>query len=142
MSSDSIFHIAIPINDLATAKKFYRDGLGCSVGRENDKAIIFNFAGHQLVAHMTKQDLEPQRGVYPRHFGIVYPNLQSWQELLALAKQRELNFYQQPRQRFSGQITEHWVFFLQDPFYNLLEFKHYSHSEAIFEPVATAIGDR
>ena len=142
MSNNLIFHLAIPINNIELAKKFYRDGLGCQVGRENDKAIIFNFSGHQLVAHMTKEPLQPQKGIYPRHFGIVYPTLAAWQELVDRVQNYGLSFHQQPRQRFPNQITEHWVFFLEDPFYNLLEFKHYSNPESIFEPVTATIGDR
>lgn len=142
MNNNLIFHLAIPINNLDLAKEFYRDGLGCKVGRENNKAIIFNFSGHQLVAHMTSEPLQPQKGIYPRHFGMVYSTLRAWQELANRVQEQGMDFHQQPRQRFPEQITEHWVFFLQDPFYNLLEFKHYSNPEAIFEPVTATIGDR
>ena len=51
---------------------------------------------------------------------------------MAMAKEKELSFYQEPKQRFPGKLTEHWTFFLEDPFYNLLEFKYYAHHEAIF----------
>ncbi len=49
MKSSVIFHLAIPINDVTQAKHFYGEGLGCTVGRENDRAVIFNFYGHQVV---------------------------------------------------------------------------------------------
>ena len=142
MENKLVFHLAIPINNIAQAKEFYRDGLGCGVGRENQSAIIFDFAGHQLVAHMTKEELKPQKGVYPRHFGLVYPTLEGFESLVARAKKYNLPFYQQPKQRFKGEITEHWTVFLEDPFYNLLEFKYYAHPVAMFEPVTDAIGDR
>lgn len=143
MNSSFIFHLAIPINDIALAKEFYRDGLGCQIGRENPHAIIFNFYGHQLVAHMTKQQLQPQRGVYPRHFGLVFPSKTTWDEMVSRAQIQQLKFNQLPKLRFKEQITEHWTFFLEDPFYNLLEFKYYAHSEAIFDPIDLAlIGDR
>jgi hypothetical protein len=52
-------------------------------------------------------------------------------------------FYQEPRLRFSGQLTEHRTFFLEDPFHNLLEFKFYRHYEAIFGGKEVAeVGDR
>ena len=143
MNSSLIFHLAIPINDLAVAKKFYYHGLGCQIGRENPHAIIFNFYGHQVVAHMTKIDLQPQTGVYPRHFGIIFNSLAAFEETASKARTHQLTFYLEPKLRFQGQILEHWTFFLEDPFYNLLEFKYYVHPEVIFGKVeVNSIGDR
>lgn len=132
MSVTSIFHLAIPITDVGQAKYFYSECLACPVGRENDRAVIFNFYGNQVVAHVTKETLIPQKGIYPRHFGLVFSTKEDWEDLVDRAKKTKLKFYQEPKKRFSGQLTEHWTFFLQDPFYNLLEFKYYSHYEAIF----------
>lgn len=129
--SKIIFHLAFPIENIPDTKKFYVDGLGCTVGRQTANSIILNLYGHQLVAHITEK-LPPQTGIYPRHFGIVFPTLADWQALLDRSTAQNLNFYQSAKHRFSGAITEHRTFFLTDPFANLLEFKYYTHSEAIF----------
>jgi uncharacterized protein len=143
MNNSTIFHLAIPINDIAKAKDFYCRGLGCKVGRENQQALILNFYGHQVVAHITKENLTPPQSIYPRHFGLIFPSEKDWETLLNQAKEQNLTFYQEPKHRFPGQLTEHRTFFLEDPFYNLLEFKFYRHSEAIFGGrELTAIGDR
>lgn len=143
MTNQPIFHLAIPINDIAQAKAFYCSGLGCQVGRETSQAIILNFYGHQVVAHMTPEPLTPQKGIYPRHFGLILPLESDWEELLLRAKDHNLVFYQQPKHRFPNEFTEHRTFFLEDPFYNLLEFKFYYHFEAIFEArELAAIGDQ
>ena len=143
MDDSFIFHLAIPINNIDAAKKFYHQGLGCQIGRENPGAIILKFYGHQLVAHMTQEELSGQKGVYPRHFGLVFPHKAAWDEMVTRAQTKQLKFYQQPRLRFPDKITEHWTCFLEDPFFNLLEFKYYSHSAAIFDKVAaSSIGDR
>ena len=143
MNLPLIFHLTIPINNLTLAKEFYGNGLGCQVGRENRHAIIFNFYGHQLVAHMTQEKLKPQKGVYPRHFGLVFPHKSSWDKIVSQAERQNLKFYQQPKLRFPDRIIEHWTFFLEDPFYNLLEFKYYAHSVAIFDKIEVdSIGDR
>ncbi|MFW6358187.1 MAG: VOC family protein [Chroococcales cyanobacterium] len=137
-----IFHLAIPINDPQTAKDFYTR-LGCTVGRENPHALILNFYGHQVVAHVTKDPLTPQKGIYPRHFGLIFPKEADWEALLERAQQEQLPFYQDPKLRFLGQLTEHRTFFLEDPFHNLMEFKFYRHYEAIFGGrELTEIGDR
>lgn len=129
--SKIIFHLAFPIENISDTKKFYVDGLGCTVGRQTANSMILNLYGHQLVAHITEK-LPPQTGIYPRHFGIVFPTLADWQALLDRSTAQNLNFYQSAKHRFSGAITEHRTFFLTDPFANLLEFKYYTHSEAIF----------
>ena len=140
--SKIIFHLAFPVTDLAAAKKFYVDGLGCILGRESEKAMTLGLAGHQLVAHLTTEPPPSQQGIYPRHFGLVLPSQEAWQALVDQAKAKGLTFYQQPRVRFPGTRIEHHTFFLQDPSGNLLEFKHYTHESAIFgERDYSEVGD-
>lgn len=141
--SQTLFHLAFPVSDIAQAKAYYVNGLGCIPGRENPQALILNLYGHQLVAHLTKEILSPQRTIYPRHFGLIFTQEQDWEELLKTAHQRQLKFRETPKNRFVGLPLEHRTFFLEDPFYNLMEFKYYRHSEAIFgSDEYTQIGDR
>ncbi len=138
-----LFHLAFPVTDLEKTKEYYVGGLGCEIGRVSRHAMILNLYGHQLVPHLTKEPLTPQKGIYPRHFGLVFTSEGDWEAMLKRVQQRPLPFYEQPKLRFQGQLTEHRTFFLQDPFYNLMEFKFYRHSEAIFGGrELTEIGDR
>jgi uncharacterized protein len=138
----ALFHLAFPVRDLEAAKRFYVDGLGCVLGRESSTAVTFGLAGHQLIAHLATETIVPQKGVYPRHFGLVLTLEEEWQTLADRAKDKELKFYQQPRLRFAGTRIEHLTFFLEDPSQNLLEFKHYRHDSAIFgERDFMAVGD-
>lgn len=138
-----LFHLAFPVADIAQTKAFYADGLGCAVGRESAHAVILNLYGHQLVAHVTDEPITPQRGIYPRHFGLVFSDEADWDALLARAQAQQLAFYQQPKHRFPNTPLEHRTFFLQDPFGNLLEFKFYRYPAAIFgEQELAEIGDR
>jgi uncharacterized protein len=140
--SNILFHLAFPIHDIDAAKRFYVDGLGCTLGRESGRAVTFGLAGHQLVAHVVDLAHESQQGIYPRHFGLVFLSKSQWQALAERANRNGLPFYQQPRVRFPGTRIEHRTFFLQDPSQNLLEFKHYTHESAIFgERAFPEIGD-
>ncbi len=130
--NQTLFHLAFPVTDIQKTKEYYVDGLGCTPGRENAHALILNLYGHQLVAHTTKENLTPQRGIYPRHFGIVFTQETDWKQLLTKAQQRKLLFREKPKERFVGSPLEHRTFFLEDPFYNLMEFKYYRYPEAIF----------
>ncbi|MFN6158290.1 MAG: glyoxalase, partial [Dolichospermum sp.] len=54
-----------------------------------------------------------------------------------------LKFREEPKTRFVESFLEHRTFFLEDPFYNLMEFKYYQHPEAIFTSAEfKEIGDR
>lgn len=132
MSQSAIFHLAIPIDNVSRAKEFYVEGLGCQLGRENRSAVIFNFYGTQLVGHLTQQTLTRQPGIYPRHLGLILSTKQDWQQICDRAQAHQINFYGEPKLRFPQQMLEHYCFFLEDPFYNLLEFKYYSNPEVIF----------
>ncbi len=140
--TDALFHLAFPIRDREEAKRFYVDGLGCSLGRESETAVTFGLEGHQLVAHVTGEQVESQKGIYPRHFGLVFLSQTKWQALADRARERGLRFFQQPRVRFPGNKIEHRTFFLQDPSDNLLEFKHYTNESAILgERTFREVGD-
>jgi uncharacterized protein len=141
-ASPTVFHLAFPVGNLEKTKAFYVEGLGATPGRESGGALILNLYGTQLVAHLTRELDPPQRGIYPRHFGVVFGALQDWQGLCDRAQAKGLTFYQEARLRFAGEALEHRTFFLSDPFGNLLEFKHYAQQEAVFGMVGVGkIGD-
>ncbi|MGJ3246088.1 MAG: VOC family protein [Elainellaceae cyanobacterium] len=140
--ADTLFHLAFPVTNIEQTKDFYANGLGCSIGRENPSSVILNLYGHQLVAHLTKEPLPPQRGIYPRHFGLVFKHEGDWEALVERAQRHGLTFYQPPKRRFEGSALEHRTFFLEDPCHNLMEFKFYCHPDAIFGAADYAqIGD-
>ncbi|MBW4583537.1 MAG: glyoxalase [Tildeniella nuda ZEHNDER 1965/U140] len=137
-----LFHLSFPVGNIPQTKAFYADGLGCGVGRENVESVILDLYGHQLVAHVVHEPLTLQKGIYPRHFGLIFTAEVEWEALLERSQQNDLTFYQQAKHRFPGLPLEHRTFFLQDPFYNLMEFKFYRQAEAIFgSHDSTQIGD-
>lgn len=141
-TAPTLFHLSFPVSNIADTKTFYVEGLGCEAGRENPTSLILNLYGHQLVAHVTQEDLERQRGIYPRHFGLVFSQEADWEALCDRATQHNLLFYQGAKRRFVGTPLEHRTFFLEDPFHNLLEFKFYAQAAAIFgERSFTQVGD-
>ncbi|MGB3493040.1 MAG: VOC family protein [Elainellaceae cyanobacterium] len=130
--AEVLFHLAFPIDNVDQAKAYYGEKLGCQIGRANEKSIILNLYGHQLVGHLAPDSASPQKGIYPRHFGLVFTEEADWEALLERAQENQLPFYTEPKRRFEGSTLEHRTFFLEDPFHNLMEFKYYCHPEAIF----------
>lgn len=140
--NSSIFHLSFPVRDIESTKDFYVSGLGCRIGRHSTAALMLDFHGHQLVAQVTEDLGIPQSSIYPRHFGLVYQTEEEWNEWQDLARKNQLTFFREPQRRFSGKPIEHLSFFLQDPSYNLLEFKYYFNANAIFgEQNFSQIGD-
>ncbi|MGB5917144.1 MAG: VOC family protein, partial [Phormidesmis sp.] len=99
----TIFHLSFPIEDIAEAKRFYVEGLGCEAGREGKGSLILNLGGHQIVAHVMKTPAAPQASIYPSHFGLTFSSESEWEALLTRAKEKDLTFYQQPKHRFKGE---------------------------------------
>ena len=88
------FHLAIPVNNLSIAKKWYGKVLGCTTGRLTTKWIDFNFFGHQLVAHAVsiKENIGPSNPVEgedvpSRHFGIIM-QMSDWKALVEKLKEK------------------------------------------------------
>ncbi|MBL8037544.1 MAG: glyoxalase, partial [Nitrospira sp.] len=85
-----LFHLAFPIHDLEAALRFYVDGLGCIVGRRSKHALTLGLGGHHLVAHLVPEQPLQQKGIYPRHFGLVFLSQEEWQALADRAKVNDL----------------------------------------------------
>jgi hypothetical protein len=104
--SQTLFHLAFPVTDIAQTKVYYVDGLGCVAGRENKHALILNLYGHQLVAHMTKEPLTSQRGIYPRHFGLIFPVEGDWEDLLRRSHS-PISYHQSDRSPYIHPMRSH-----------------------------------
>ncbi len=81
------FHLAFPVDDLAAARRFYGETMGCAEGRSSNEWIDFDFYGHQIVAHLAKGQAGDRasnhvdgHGVPVPHFGIVL-TMADWQAL-------------------------------------------------------------
>ena len=131
MAPMALFHLAFPVADLEATERWYVDGLGCQRGRRSREALVLGLGGHQLVAHLERDPGPTQRGLYPRHFGLVFADPTDFDAIEQRAQRQGLRFGAASRLRFAGSPLEHRSFFLIDPSANWLEFKHYLHPEAV-----------
>ncbi|EAQ73776.1 MULTISPECIES: VOC family protein [unclassified Synechococcus] len=131
MSPSPLFHLAFPVVDLEATEHWYVQGLGCRRGRRSAEALVLELGGHQLVAHLEPGPPQNQKGIYPRHFGLVFASAEELDSLEQRAHAQGLRLGGEPRLRFAGTPLEHRSLFLIDPSGNWLEFKHYSNPEAI-----------
>ncbi|QDT21944.1 VOC family protein [Gimesia chilikensis] len=134
------FHLAFQVRDIAEARAFYGDLLGCSEGRSAETWVDFNFFGHQVVCHLNP-DIGPDgsiaahvnpvdgHGVPVPHFGVVL-TMDRWQSLADRLRERQIEFIIEPYIRFQGQPGEQATMFFLDPSGNALEFKAFKDIES------------
>ena len=131
------FHLAFPVHDLAAAREFYGDLLGCSEGRSSAEWIDFNFHGHQIVAHKSAHTRDTAsnhvdgKDVPVPHFGLVLA-MEVWRDLADRLKAAGTQFVIEPTVRFKGQPGEQATMFLRDPSGNALEFKAFADIRQLF----------
>jgi extradiol dioxygenase family protein len=132
------FHLAIPVDDLAAARRFYGELLGCPEGRSADHWVDFDLCGHQLVAHLAP-DAVRARATNPvdgeevpvPHFGLAMP-MGEWQALADRLTSAGVDFVIAPTVRFAGEAGEQATMFLLDPAGNALEFKAMADPAKLF----------
>ena len=132
------FHLAFPVDDLAAARRFYGEILGCPEGRSADHWIDFDLHGHQIVAHLAPE-AAPRRAtntvdgddVPVPHFGVVLP-IDEWKALAGRLRAAGTEFVIEPTIRFEGQAGEQATMFFLDPAGNALEFKAMADPAKLF----------
>jgi extradiol dioxygenase family protein len=132
------FHLAFPVHDLAAARAFYRETLGCPEGRSSETWIDFDLFGHQIVAHLdpgakpvTVANEVDGHDVPVPHFGVVL-TMADWQALADRVAAAGVPFGIAPHIRFVGQPGEQATMFFRDPSGNALEFKAFADDSMLF----------
>jgi len=132
------FHLAFPVDDLAKARAFYGELLGCPEGRSSPEWVDFNFYGHQIVAHLAPGEIGHRStsvvdgdNVPVRHFGAILA-MNEWQALADRLVSAGTKFVIEPHVRFKGQAGEQATMFFLDPCGNALEFKSFQDMSQVF----------
>ena len=98
------FHLAFPVADLEKTHVFFKEVLGCKIGRTDERWI---------------------------DFGVIL-EWNQWHELADRVKQHNIDFIIEPYIRFEGEPGEQATMFFTDPNGNALEFKAFKNDESIF----------
>jgi extradiol dioxygenase family protein len=137
------FHLAMPVHDLAAARAFYGELLGCPEGRSADTWVDFDLYGHQFVAHLDRRvdgDASPRIAltnavdgddVPVPHFGVLLEPA-DWHALAERLRAAGTQFVIEPHTRFAGEVGEQSTMFLLDPSGNALEFKSFADDSQVF----------
>ena len=134
-----VFHHAVPVDDLAAARRFYGELLGCPIARRDTvRAVDFDFFGHHVIAHLVEPDRTAvhraaggAENMQVRHFGVVlaWP---AWQALADRLSGEGVEFLVAPHTRRRGQPDEEALMLFADPSGNVLEFKAVRERATLF----------
>ncbi len=132
------FHLAFPVHEIAAARQFYGELLGCPEGRSSPNWVDFNFYGHQIVAHLAPDECGHNQSsavdghdVPVRHFGAVLP-MEQWQAMADKLTAVGTKFVIEPYIRFKGEAGEQATMFFLDPSGNALELKSFADLDSLF----------
>ncbi|RKR12396.1 hypothetical protein CLV91_2523 [Maribacter vaceletii] len=135
----TVFHFAFKVKDIESTILFYQDILGCSLGRQTDSWVDFNFFGHQLSAHVSNAiaDLDycgkvENLKVPIPHFGCVLEE-DEFKKIQEKLENNGITFLVKPQTRYKGKKGEQQTMFVLDYSNNALEFKSFKSNAAIFE---------
>ena len=132
------FHLAFPVDDLAEARDFYVNVLGCGEGRSSDRWADFDLHGHQIVAQLVARhpgdagvNQVDGHDVPVPHFGLVL-TMEDWRALADRVQSAGVEFIMAPTIRFRGLPGEQATMFFRDPSGNALEFKAFADPSMLF----------
>src|SRR5947209_19968047 len=106
------FHFAFSVDDLAAARRFYGELLGCPEGRSADHWVDFDLHGHQIVAHLAPEAARAQatnpvdgEDVPVPHFGLVL-EMDRWKHLAGRLEEAAVGFVIPPTVRSEARPGE------------------------------------
>lgn len=132
---EPILHLSLPVHDLAEARRFYVEVLGCEPGRARDGWMDVWFYGMQVTLQEQPDQVLPdaQRGV--RHFGVTLDHDQL-AELLARLEGQPVRWLDATATDHAGTPLEQTKAKILDPSGNAIELKAYADPAAAFGATA------
>jgi uncharacterized protein len=124
MTNRHIFHLSIPVAELTSAKRFYVEILGATVGRENEEWLDVLSWGHQITLQRRPEEVLPLAKQGKRHFGVVLPWVE-WERQAERIEKMGVGILEGAAIKMPGTNDEHAKLYLHDPSGNVIELKAY-----------------
>lgn len=134
-----IFHLSIPVVDLAASEQFYTAVLGGVKGRETGAWVDILIWGHQITLQHQPSQVLPRHEQRSRHFGVILP-WDEWETCTKRLLTENLSWHSEPQILRPGTLEEHAKFYLEDPSGNLIEIKAYRDLHTTFGSVLDGTG--
>ena len=129
-SPEAVLHFSIPVDDLETARQFYVDAFGCSVGRVREDWIDIWFFGMQLTLQHRPDEVRSPEEQGVRHFGVVLTDAASYSSLVDRLRAAGVRWLSEPAGHADVELSGKVGGKLADPSGNVIEVKHYADADA------------
>jgi extradiol dioxygenase family protein len=126
-----ILHVSLAVRDLAVAREFYVNGLGCELGRVRDDWVDVWFHGLQLTLHEDPDQVVPPGDRAVRHFGVTL-TADQLTAVLARLTSRTVDWVRPLQTDYAGTPREQTKAMIADPSGNAIELKAYADPAAAF----------
>ena len=127
---EAVLHFSIPVDDLETARPFYVDAFGCSVGRVREDWIDIWFFGMQLTLQHRPDEVRSPEEQGVRHFGVVLTDAASYSSLVDRLRAAGVRWLSEPAGHADVELSGKVGGKLADPSGNVIEVKHYADADA------------
>jgi extradiol dioxygenase family protein len=127
---EAVLHFSIPVDDLETARRFYVDAFGCSVGRVREDWIDIWFFGMQLTLQHRPDEVRSPEEQGVRHFGVVLTDAASYSSLVDRLRAAGVRWLSEPAGHADVELSGKVGGKLADPSGNVIEVKHYADADA------------
>jgi extradiol dioxygenase family protein len=132
------FQIGVQVRDIAEARRFYQEVLGCLEGPGGEERLDLNLYGHQIVCRLNPQlgkqgrvvshyHLVQGKYVPVPHFAVVL-EMRKWRSLVKRLKRHRVKFFIEPDRHLKGARAAQGTLFFLDPSGNALEVQSYCNS--------------
>jgi hypothetical protein len=119
-----ILHLSIPVHDLAEARQFYVDTLGCEAARAREGYQDVWFFGMQVTLQDQPDQVTPLQAGGVRHFGVTLGR-DDFDALVERLAARQVQWVVPVSTDDAGRPTEQTKTKIADPSGNVIEFKTY-----------------
>jgi extradiol dioxygenase family protein len=132
-----ILHLSIPVRDMAEARRFYVDTLGCHAARARTDFTDVWFYGMQVTLQDQPDEVAAQPARGTRHFGVTLSRGE-FDETVARLTERGVSWLAPVSTDEAGLPTEQTKGKIADPSGNVIEFKTYRDVDAALEVEAAS----
>ena len=130
----------VDVRDVAEARRFYEEVLGCLKGPGDGQWLDFNLYGHQVVCRLNPQlgkegrvdsHYHLMQGKYvPVSHCCVVLEMRKWRSIVGRLKQHRVKFRMETYRHFKNTVGGQATLFLLDPSGNVLEVQSFCNSAA------------
>jgi extradiol dioxygenase family protein len=130
---EPILHLSLPVRDLAEARAFYVDLLGCQPGRQQPDWIDVWFFGLQLTLHARPDQVAGDDRAGVRHFGVTLETEQ-YRALIERLTAHNVRWLSESATDYAGTPEQQTKAKFVDPSGNVVELKTYAAGRAAISP--------